>query len=505
MITKKSRELFAPIWKKNQSAVDGKPFVQKYLYQYNTESDKKFNRRKELSAYNNLPDTILQRWLQIFNKGKKTIETEGKDIELISEDIDRKGNDTSAYANILFKDNAIFGSSWNLIDLPEWDSEGKSEQERLDNNIYPYVSNYTQDNVIDWDYDDFGNIIKIVVDTGKTITIDTEEKKLFDFYVKGYKERFYYGEKNVRIMLMSNEIIWNGQPVMPWVVDGVYSYSNMPDYYKSPMNAINDASVELYNRGSASGNAYDQTDFQFLAVEDGTIIDQLGNDTLVTYLPGASQPLWVAPNSGNFEQTRKELSRMSKSIFELAGMKSRAVSGDVAKSGEAMRMEDAVSENKVELIGGTVERTLNKIWDMLILANGNDKAGIKLTFPDSYAVDALSDELDNLSKIFELKNNAYYLIKLNEFVRRTVSDTDDQQRCIEEAERNTGLRLSSLQQNDVLITCINNGTLKLANLAKEIEPTLKDKTDEEINAWIMENGKFLQELNDKFGLTNGAE
>ena len=151
-LKKEHRELFSPIWAKNQASVDGKPFIQAYLYQHPAEEDNRYKRRVEVSSYNNLPDSILQRWKQIFNKGKITIQNPSS-LDVIEENIDGKKNDTKAYAGILFDDNSKFGVTWNLIDLPSWDSLDengvkKSEQARIDAKVFPYVSSYTQPNVM---------------------------------------------------------------------------------------------------------------------------------------------------------------------------------------------------------------------------------------------------------------------------------------------------------------------------------------------------------------------
>jgi len=502
-LKKDGRDKFAAIWQTNQSCVDGDPFIQAYLYRHPVETDEDYNRRVAVSAYQNLSESILLRWKQIYGKAKTTIETPN-DMDVIVADIDKKGNNIEAFSQLLFEQDAMLGGVFALIDLPEWNSEGQSEQARLDANVYPYVSLYTQPNVMNWEFDDYKNLTMIIVKTTKTIEYKEKDVPIYAHYTFGNRIEFYLDEKGKWVETSNVPIMFGKQLVMPFVVDGVSTYSQAPDYFKSPMTAINALCVELYNRQSASGNAYDQTDFQFIAAESGSIASQLGNKVIYEFPEGGNPPAWVSPDASNFEQTRKEINRIEGAVFTTAGMKNRAVLSDTAKSGEALKMEDSQSENKVQLIGNTVAEQLEKILKMLALANAST-GEISVIPPESYAVDALADELERLAQIYELKNNTYYLIKFSEFIKRTVDDVGEQKKAIEEAERTTGLRLSALQSNDVIVTAIDNGTLSLLTLAREIEPSTKEMPDKEVENYIMDNANFAKQVKDKFGLVEVVE
>ena len=496
-----------PVWKRAEASLDGKPFIVKHLEKHNAESTMRYRRRKRLSSYHNIPDSILQRWLQIQGKGKISVEG-AAELKPIMENIDRKGNDTVDLVQEVSRHLYVYGSVWMLVDLPEWNApENATEQDRKDAGVYPYVSLYTQPNIINWKFDRFDNLLWLICDTGDTHTIDGKEHKVYALYQRGLCRKFVMGEaKTVEDATVIEEIllIYNKQPVMPWMVDGVLHYLSAPDCWKGVMNAIVDTAIEAYNRTSANGSAYDYTDFQFLTAQEGTDIDELGNTVIVFYPEGAQQPQWIAPVAANFEQTRKEIDRLITAMYEMAGVKNRAVSSDTAKSGTALRLEDAQAENKVYLIATKTEQVIKKAWEMLALMNGTPDAEIAISFPDSYDTQALQTELENLEAYYKLKNNAFYLTKFAEFIRRVIPDKDTQDKCISEAETKTGLRLDSVLNEGVINFAINSGVMSLVGLAKEINPELSDKSDEEINKWIKGNAEFAKTVVDKYNLTEAA-
>ena len=136
--------------------------------------------------------------------------------------------------------------------------------------------------------------------------------------------------------------------------------------------------------------------------------------------------------------------------------------------------------------------------------NGTPDAEIAISFPDSYDTQALQTELENLEAYYKLKNNAFYLTKFAEFIRRVIPDKDTQDKCISEAETKTGLRLDSVLNEGVINFAINSGVMSLVGLAKEINPELSDKSDEEINKWIKGNAEFAKTVVDKYNLTEAA-
>ena len=506
---KENYTMFIDVWKRAMAAVDGKPFIANYLKRHEVETATRYERRINVSSYHNIPDSILQRWLQIQAKAKMSVEPDAS-LAKIAENVDRRGHTTETFTLEVAKQLYVFGAAWLLIDLPEWQNKPEiaTEAARLKDGIFPYVSIYTQPNVINWTFDRFGRLTRVIVDTGDKIIADDKQYNVYADYTKGYCRRFYMTEKTKEIeeapTLEEYPIIFNGQPVLPFVYGSVLRYMSAPDYAKSVMNAIIDVAIETYNRCSSNGSAYDFTDFQFLAAVEGTDVKEVGNASLILYPEGGTPPQWIAPTAANFEQTRKEIERLIKSMFELGGVKSRAITSDAAKSGTALKLEDSQSESKVVLVAGTCEQIIKDMWEMLKLANGTPDAEIKIKFPDSYDTEALQTELDNLEAYYKLKNNALYLTKFSEFIHRTIPDVETQEKIIAEAEASTGLRLSELQNEGILQMAINTGVMSLRGLAREINPELKEMTDEEVDNWIRNNADFAKNVADVYNLNEAA-
>jgi len=489
---KEKRSIFAKVWDKAEAALDGKPTVTKYLYSYPSEDYDKYAYRLKNSSYQNLPNAILLRWSQIFVKSKIAVTTTDSTIQLIADNIDNKGGNTETLAKDIFEDIAVYGSAWLLVDLPEWfdKPDNASEADRLADGILPYVSVYSQPNVMDWHFNRYGHLDYVVVKTTDVRELEGVTHTVYAEYGIGYKQEFILKSSDGPLSRINIgppvAIEVNGIPYMPMIVGGLQRYRSNPDYFNSPMNSIVDTALELYNRSSANGAAYDKVGFAFLAIGENSNIDQLGFSSLVKVAAGEMVPEYIQPDATCFEQYRLEIQRLIDTIFSLAGMKNRAVTSDAAMSGTALLLEDATSYNMVQLIAAATEDLLKRTWSLLKIANNSPNANLNMQFPDSYDFDSLQTEMENLKTATTLNNDALYMALFTNFIKRKIADPAEQERIIKEEAAKTRLNIN-MTDPSTLELYVRDGIISIIDLVKTIVPATINMSDDEILTFIKEN------------------
>ena len=479
--------LFSEVWDKVEAALDGKPILESYLYRYPVEVAEKYQHRLKTTSYHDLPSAIATRWLQIFDKAKKTFIYD-KSLEPIFTNIDNNGGTLFTLASDIFKQILTYGCVWALVDLPETPIPlgEMSKKDKEDLGIYPYVALYSQPNVVDWDYDDFNRLIRVVFKTRRTHIVDGTEYQVYSEYLVGYKQDFILNADNDKVYIGEPKtVLFNGVPVLPVVRTGITRYNYNPDYYKPPMATIVDLSIELYNRASANSVAYDKACFCFLAIGPKTDCDTLGFTSLVTIGPDDPMPEWIQPASDIFKELRDELNRLVNDIFTAAGVKNRAVSSDTAKSGIALMMEDSTSKNMVSLVANAVLKALRDITGYISLAEGYT-GQTDVVFPTEYDTEDLITELEELERVKKLDNSALYYKFFSRLVVKKVDSLKDQNTILDEEKLKQLTDYSNLDY-DGLMRAVDLGYVSETDAARFLNPKLFYLSDDEIKKYMEDN------------------
>ena len=488
---KSNFSLFSEVWNKVEASLDGKPIIESYLQRYPVEDPEKYNHRLRTTSYHDLPSAIATRWLQIFNKAKKTYIYD-KAMESTFKNIDNNGGNLDAVAAEMFKQILTYGCVWALIDKPTplVPISSLSKQDEEDLALYPYIVLYSQPNVVDWDHDDFNRLTRVVFKTRRVHMIDDVAFPIYSEYTLGVKQDFITkdGDKRVNIGEPEN-VLFDGMPVLPIVRVGITKYNYNPDYYKPPLATISDLSVELYNRSSANAAAYDKACFCFLAVGPKTDCSSLGFTSLVTVGPDDPTPAWVQPAADIFKELRDELSRLIADIFTAAGVKNRANTSDAAKSGIALMMEDIISRNMVSLVAGAVHTALVDSVAYVCMAAGH-KGQVDIVFPTEFDTESLIAELNELQRIKELDNSALYYKYFSRLVVKKIDSMKDQDTILVEEKLKQVIDYNNLDP-DALMRAVELGYISQIDAAKFLNPKLFYLTDAEVTKFIEENKGVL--------------
>ncbi len=503
------------LWAQYEAAIDGKPAVEKYLYPYPAEHDKKYAYRKKMSAWHGLPQSIFERWYQTFKRATINMELPAKkEYEILRTNINGQGGDDAEYRQDVFQELMTYGSVFAHIDEPAWDDKPKdpTRADQTQAKIYPYATLYSQPHIVNWEYNDEGDLVMVTTDTNimadEDGRVDGEEQKVYPVYreytmdeITEYavikKEKKIIGTAPAR-----NITDASGTERLPWIAGGIIKSKKFPEYWKSPIDGISDKSIELYNRNSQAGALYDKAGFSVLVVGPLTNVTVLGEHSILKLGKDDPAPFYLSPDSTLFDQYRRELERLINEIFGIAGVKNRVTTSQATSSGLALKLEDAATEDKVKMIADATAHFEIQTVYMLADAMGlyNDRGDIVIAYPKSYDIKTMQEELKELETVALTNNKSLYLSSFKEMALRKIQSDDLRQEIIEEEANSTRLNYRALGNiaPDNMQAMMGLGIIDIVRFARELNTDLKDTDDAAVLKWVADNQEKFKRAREEY-------
>jgi len=506
------------LWDLFESVVEGMPAILQYLYRYPAESQKKYEYRRNLATWHGIPSEILLRWVQTFSKALVT-ETVPEPLKPLLEDIDGAGQPISKWRKHVFDEMGTYGVVWGVVDAPATDVEIKTEAQRRELGVSPYVSLYSPTHVINWNEDSRGKLTMAMIDTGET-KLD-EEKKVFLRVIRKYEitgdsvtvtDIYADDQHTIRRTAPVTTLTMIGvdkKPLLPVFRAGIVKSKKYPGYYRSPLSGIAEKSRQLFNKESQAEVLYAKAAFSFLIWPEGKKVKSIGQNTLVEIAPGEILPAYVEPTATLFEQFRSESTKLIRDLFVVAGVKpTQTELVDNRKSGAAISEERHEQRDKVSIIADAVHTFEQNMWSAMCAFIGRPELlnQITLEYPLQYDINSMNDDIAELERYALLRNATLYMDKFTGFVRRKVLSKETQNKAIEEQAKSLTLRFSALP--DAVIAnaanVLKNGIVSLGELVRAVNPEYATKSDKEAEQIAIENIRRYKEVSDEYGIAQAV-
>jgi hypothetical protein len=354
-----------------------------YLKQHPFESAENYGRRVETAYFYNYCSPIVDIFVSHLFK------------ELPTRDFGSLANDDNTSFNQFMRDSQRFASYYGqvhiMVDKPAIDT--RTQLEAQDNDIRPYLSIITPENLIDWEYTRLAN--------GKQVL------------------------SMVKIQEGNNYRIWSQVDWELWTTDeddavlidsGVHDLGIIPmvtlynrkSHIKmvglSDIQDIEDINKNIYYLCSDAKEIIENTAFPMLAqpYDKGTKEPQVvGPRNILQFDPTEvnSKPFWLEPPHSSLSEIRNWVGQDINEIFRIAKMGGvRATQNDTqSKSGIALKIENQQMAATLSEKADNIEQAewdILSIWAML---EGKEFDG-EIDYPDDFDYDNLSDDLDNAIK-----------------------------------------------------------------------------------------------------------
>lgn len=368
----------------------------KYLARYLNEDEEEYLRRIELTPLDNHCSNIIHIYSSFLWRVPPTrvLNSLDKDpsVERFLKDADHDGRSLNAFMSEAQVWSSVYGHVWLMVDKPV--STAGTKADELDQDIRPYVTMYTPENVLDWEYERTASgrfvlkYFKVIEDEqGDSIyyrvwTKDTVES----WKVTGGKVENLSSEKNTlgkitAVFLPSKRSTVRGI--------GVSDLANVAYMQKAIYQELSE--IEQLIRLSNHPTLVKSTGTDASAGA-GSIINV--PDDLDT----AMKPFMLQPDGANLDAVRAVIEDKVKSINRMAHMGAVRGTDAVTMSGVAMQTEFQMLNAKLSEKANILELVEEHVWQFFCEFQGVSP-DVEVFYPDSFDLRDVDKELVFLQQI----------------------------------------------------------------------------------------------------------
>ena len=382
----------------------------KYLTRYVFESDTEYMQRLTQTPLDNLCKSIIHIYNSFLfrNPPKRDFGSlEGTpEVENFLEDADMEGRTWESFMSDVNIQSSIYGHCVVLIDRPE--SVVGTRAEELQQDIRPYATIYTPENVIDWHWTRLPSghyelqYVKFLEEDKKTIGQTTT------YYCRTWtKEEItletYDAKRKDPLELIESK------PNSLGVIPAVWVYSQ-----RSPVRGIGSGDLEsiaeqqlnLFNMASEAESLIRLTNHPTLVKDEATSASA-GAGAIITLgdtTTNDTKPYLLQPSGQNLEAILSTMRETVKAIDRMAMLGSIRAIETRQMSGIAMQTEYTTLSARLSEKSKNLENSEEQIWRMFARWQKTVFDG-SIKYPTSFDVRDKNLDMDILKKVSETAKN----------------------------------------------------------------------------------------------------
>ena len=392
------------------------------------------------------------------------------------EDVDRQKNSIDRFMSKVGKFAFALGHVYVLVDMPKTNQEIRSEQERKDGKIQPYVSLYFPQDMVNFALDDCGELLWCRFKEqapqnedpfslpDKRVTRFAEDRSArlaqqnnrpvqnlsLQSILEGEKEAYYKTWTRTQWFLHKitpngAELVSSGKhpcgvvPVIP-----VYHsrHAKFPFFGHALLTDIADINCAIYNWSSLVDEEIYQKCLNVLCIQrtgqGGQSGDSeelvVGSNNALEY-DGVNAPFYLSPatDPGSFIQS--QIDRMRDEIFRIAKLGGGlGIETDAQKSGVSHAFEFNETNRTVAEKADELERAENRIHDYWYRWIGQKWNGV-VDYPDNFSVESFDVELNLVLQSRQAISSPTFIKELQKrAVRKMLHNVEDDVIAIIEQE-----------------------------------------------------------------------
>jgi len=397
-------------------------FMGRYMEPYYYESRDDYEKRLRQVALDNHVNSITGIYTSfLFRKNPKRDAgslANNPNLEAFLKDADLDGRSFDSFIKDVSTFAMVYGNCWVIIDKPTTQVNTRAEQ--LQQNIRPYVSMFTPDNVLDWKY-----------------------------------ERQLNGSYELTYLKVREEIIEDEQYVREYTKDEINVYKifgkdKRGEYVETFANTLGRIpAVCVYAkrsniRGIGISTVGDIADFQKMIYEEYSEIEQIirltNHPTLVKTvdteasagagsiiqlpqnLDGALRPYLLQPNGSSIESVLNSITRKIEAIDRMACLGGIRSIESRRLSGVGLQTEFQMLAAKLSDFAANMENAEEQIWDIWAQYEGSAFDG-EISYPRSFSIQDKANDIEILKMAKDAApTNKMITDKLDKMILETVTE-----------------------------------------------------------------------------------
>jgi len=399
-------------------------YIGRYLEPYHFESREDYEKRLRQIAVDNHVKSIVGIYNSFLFRKQPMREYANIEndpgLQPFLADADLDGRSYEAFMRDVSAYSMVYGHAWVIIDKPQ--SQALTRADELDQDIRPYVSLFTPENVLDWEYERLpnGHYRLTYLKVKEEIVGDRQ-------YVREYtpEEVNVYeldGKEKSGDLVMS---LPNSLGQVPAVC--VYAQrSNLRGIGVSSVGDIADVQRELYELGSEAEQIIRITNHPSLVKSVDTEASA-GAGSIIQLPPNLDpglKPYLLQPNGASIESILNTISHKIESIDRMASLGGIRNVEARTLSGVALQTEFQLLNAKLSDFAMNLEVAEEQIWRLWCLYQDSVWDG-KVEYPTSFNIQDKANEIVMIKQAKEAGiTNPYMLEKLDRMLFQTVTEKD---------------------------------------------------------------------------------
>ena len=371
-----------------------------YLHRYILETPEEYDARIRHTPVDNHCKNVVQIYTSFLWRVPPTRDygdLDG-DLQLASflEDADLDGRNFNTIMREVQMNASIYGNCWVIVDKPQ--SNAKTRAEELAQDIRPYVSIYTPENVVNWNYRrsasgrfylDMLVVIEDINADRAIIKVFTEES-IMTYEFEDYSEE--YTDKKPRLI----EEIPNPIGTIPAV--NVYNLRGA----KRPIG-ISDLADVAYLQQSIYNDYSEKEQLIRLAnhpslVKTPNVEASAGAGAIIEVpedLDASLKPYIIQPSGQNLDGIMKCIQNKVDAIDRITHMGSVRATGNQIASGIALQTEFQLLNARLSEKADYLENAEEQIWGLFAKWQDKEWNG-KVNYPDTFDIRDWANDLQYL-------------------------------------------------------------------------------------------------------------
>lgn len=354
------------------------------------------------------------------------------DIQEVSKNIDRQGSSIQEFRKQISDLAQIYGHVFVVTDSPSISgSDVLTRKDQIDLGLFPYLSIYIPQNVINWALDEFGFpfwvLLRETYDGNKDPMSFDKNKTQTCLYRLWTRDEWYLYDDGYQLISQG----YHGLGFVP--ITCVFDKRSKKARNFLGISSIADISFiarDIFNASSELRQILRDQTFAFLALQ-GTSDEyssvDLGTGKGLLYPENRNAPQYVSPPSQNAEVYFSHIDRQISKIYQIAKLDSGGVSGQVSnpsspgiadnKSGVSKAWDFNQTNSSLSSKSANLEDAEMRIWKQFAAWLGKDFTG-NIQYPNEFSISSLMEDLDEAEKESRLNMGKTFNVEIRKAIIR---------------------------------------------------------------------------------------
>ena len=401
-----------------------------YLNRYVLESDEEYVKRLGFTALDNHCRNVVQIYSSFLFRVQPTRNygslEEDPGLEQFLKDADLEGR---SFANVIKEMQvhaSVYGNCWAIIDKPDTNTETRAQE--LQQDIRPYISLYTPENIPNWKFERAPNgkfylteltVIESLQNDTAILKIFTQEE-ITTYQVEDYMKEYtsskpqLIDEKPNALGMIPAVILYNQKSSRRAI--GISDLSDVAQLQQSIYNDYSEIEqlIRLSNHPSLV-----KTPNVEASAGAGSIIEMPED------LAGELKPYIIQPNSQSLDSIMNTIRMKVDAINRITHMGSVRATEKTINSGIALQTEFQLLNARLSEKADLLENAEEQIWS--IFAKWQDKVfDGEIDYPDTFDLRDYAADLQflQLAKASGVKSETF-VKEIDKQIAKAVVDEDD--------------------------------------------------------------------------------